>query len=286
MEPEKYSAASLLTMCNDYGTGEVKEVLPWHDLKDDGLWLSKLGRLVVGNDLKTMRWHPRMNGNLPALPIPFSAYELAAFFLAGGGVFLHDKFDDGESLDEDALEDLGDNADDERQVLREAHRLYLEAGIRFGRTDQGTREAADWLLNHAFDESIAVADEQQSSQQACTQALPLAKPDVANTCSAKSRPLTSREIASAFAGIYDYDERQWSNKLSDVNNAAWLRPAMVLRGSRPHPSTWNPVRLAELLQDKGVTAEVLNRLFFSMPTLKPWLTSWQESSRASNGFGR
>ncbi|MBC7376018.1 MAG: hypothetical protein H7346_01105, partial [Burkholderiaceae bacterium] len=86
MEPKKYSTASLLTMCDDRGNGEVKEVLPWHDLNDDGLWLSKPGPLVVGNDLETMQWHPRMNGNLPALPIPFSAYELAAFFLAGGGV--------------------------------------------------------------------------------------------------------------------------------------------------------------------------------------------------------
>ena len=99
-------------------------------------------------------------------------------------------------------------------------------------------------------------------------------------------PLTSKQIAFAFDGIYDHDKNQWSKKLSDVKNAAWLLPARVACGNAPKPSTWNPVRLAELLQDKGVTAEVLNRLFFSTPTLKPWLTSWQESTRALNGFGR
>ena len=146
MEPKKYSCASLRAMC---GRQSVKEVLPWHDLKDDGLWLAERERFIAFNEREVMEWHPRRNSKVPALPVPFSAYELAAFFLAGGGTFLHDVFDDGDSLDEAALAALGSNADDEREVLREAHRLYLEANSRFGRDDEGVRKAAEWLLNDA-----------------------------------------------------------------------------------------------------------------------------------------
>lgn len=143
MEPKKYSCASLRAMC---GRQSVKEVLPWHDLKDDGLWLAERERFIAFNEREVMEWHPRRNSKVPALPVPFSAYELAAFFLAGGGTFLHDVFDDGDSLDEAALAALGSNADDEREALREAHRLYLEANSRFGRDDEGVRKAAEWLL--------------------------------------------------------------------------------------------------------------------------------------------
>ena len=146
MEPKKYSCASLRAMC---GRQSVKEVLPWHDLKDDGLWLAERERFIAFNEREVMEWHPRRNSQVPALPVPFSAYELAAFFLAGGGTLLHDVFDDGDLLDEAALAALGSNADDEREALREAHRLYLEANSRFGRDDEGVREAAEWLLNAA-----------------------------------------------------------------------------------------------------------------------------------------
>ena len=146
MEPKKYSCASLRAMC---GRQSVKEVLPWHDLKDDGLWLAERERFIAFNEREVMEWHPRRNSKVPALPVPFSAYELAAFFLAGGGTFLHDVFDDGDLLDEAALAALGSNADDEREVLREAHRLYLEANSRFGRDDEGLRKGAEWLLNDA-----------------------------------------------------------------------------------------------------------------------------------------
>lgn len=146
MEPKKYSCASLRAMC---GRQSVKEVLPWHDLKDDGLWLAERERFIAFNEREVMEWHPRRNSKVPALPVPFSANELAAFFLAGGGTLLHDVFDDGDSLDEAALAALGSNADDEREVLREAHRLYLEANSRFGRDDEGVRKAAEWLLHDA-----------------------------------------------------------------------------------------------------------------------------------------
>lgn len=102
----------------------------------------------------------------------------------------------------------------------------------------------------------------------------------------RAPPLTSTEIAFAFDDIHHLSEAQWKKKLSDLNNCAWLLPAIVVRGKAPKSSTWNPVRFAELLQEKGVTAETLNRRFFSAPTLKPWLASWQESTRALNDFGR
>lgn len=154
-EPKTYSRAALIDMCG--GTLEVvKEVLPWHDLRGDGLWLAKRESLLGLRDTEVMQWHPRRNSAVPALPIPFTAYGLAAFMLAGGGLDLYGRFDHDESTDEQcALAALGDNADEAREALREALRLRRTADDKFGRRDDGVRKSANWLLNDARRELTA-----------------------------------------------------------------------------------------------------------------------------------
>src|SRR2546428_342576 len=124
MELKTYSRASLLAMCGERGP---KGVLPWHVLRDDGLWLAAREPLTSSGDREVMQWHPRQDLDMPALPVPFTAYDLAAFFLAGGGLFLREVFDNGDSLDEAALAEMGSSAGNAREALLEAHRLCVLA---------------------------------------------------------------------------------------------------------------------------------------------------------------
>jgi hypothetical protein len=136
-------------------------------------------------------WNPAKNSGVPALPFSFTSYQLAALMLAGDGMDLFDYFDFGTVVHEDrlrplphdadderralradyiaelrsvetnsggkfeaALRSLGENADDAREVLREALPLRRQADIKFGRDDKGVRKSADWLLNDAHRELI------------------------------------------------------------------------------------------------------------------------------------
>ena len=131
-------------------------------------------------------YHPARNSGVAVLPVPFSAPQLAAFMLSGDGLNLHNRFDFGavaqvgdllpllddadderkarraayveELCDEErnageqfegALRALGDNADEAREVLREAIKLRRIADERFGRSDAGVRASAKWLLSNA-----------------------------------------------------------------------------------------------------------------------------------------
>lgn len=131
-------------------------------------------------------WHGRKSTGEAALPIPFVAQQLAAFMLAGDGMNLYDRFDFDTAVSEDqlvplpadadedrkaqrasyiehlrnathkapaafeaALRDLGENADAAREVMREAVRLRADADNKFGRSDEGVRKSAEWLLHEA-----------------------------------------------------------------------------------------------------------------------------------------
>jgi hypothetical protein len=137
-------------------------------------------------------WNPAKSSGVPALPFSFTSYQLAALLLAGDGMDLFDYFDFGtvvheyqllplphdagdkrralradyiaelRSVDanagekfEAALRRLGENADDAREVLREAIPLRRLADDKFGRDDEGVRKSAYWLLNDADRETVA-----------------------------------------------------------------------------------------------------------------------------------
>jgi hypothetical protein len=186
MEPT-YTLPVLLDLCG--GTEEdLRDVLPWHDLKDGGLWLSSSTYGLTGVDLETLGWHPLNEKTMPALSVPFTARGLAAFMLAGGGLSLFDRFDeapiefvdipaadtqrsegdhflipeqkvlnylDRRDLLEVGLHQLGENSGKSREVMTEALRLRRQADVKFGRDDEGVRKSANWLLNDAHRESVA-----------------------------------------------------------------------------------------------------------------------------------
>jgi hypothetical protein len=199
VEPKTYTLQALADMCGGSEAG-IKNTLPWHDLRHDGLWLASADQGLPAGDLATMRWHPRRNSGLPALPALFTAHDLAAFMLAGGGLYLFEQFDfepldasamsmagpdgDGVTLSEhyrdeltraaaqasadfeEALRDLGDNADEAREALRHALKLRRMACLKFGREDEGARDAAAWLLSSADD--LPADDSATSAPDAAT----------------------------------------------------------------------------------------------------------------------
>lgn len=142
----------------DQTTPRVLRTLSTHKLLENGLWLVGYDPSISAGETPAERtlfeWHPRQNIDLPALPIPFTENELAAFFLDGGGWFLHQHFRDSSAngLSDDALEGLRENSANARDALQQAHAQYLLAASRFDLNDDaGIRGAAEWLLQPADD---------------------------------------------------------------------------------------------------------------------------------------
>lgn len=94
-------------------------------------------------------------------------------------------------------------------------------------------------------------------------------------------PLTTREVVEAF-GFYP----KLKNALGDVNNHRWALPSRIGRGPRPTPSTWDPVKLALALLNRGKLHEKeITVAFFESPILRNHLLQWQEVRRERNAFG-
>lgn len=200
-----YGRAALIDMCGG-SEQSVRNALPWHDLREGGLWLTGRDFGLGGAELATMRWHPCKNSAVPALPFPFAACDLAAFFLAGGGLFLYERFDfeaidadmpsqtgcdSGKRLDlkegyrdarhdtahaqfEAALRNLGDNADEGREALRKAIKLRRMADNKFGRSDEDVRRSAEWLLSNAHLELTALHSDSERVRARALDAAPIA----------------------------------------------------------------------------------------------------------------
>ena len=152
MTEKPYSLETLKLICGGTASS-INETLPWHVLQEDGLYLDRSQWSNQGcdspNEVAVIRWHPRRDSELPALPIPFSARELGAFILAGVGVFLLERFELDDVLDEKALAELDVYARNAVEAIREAFRLRKEAIEMFGSTADGVNKAADWLLRKA-----------------------------------------------------------------------------------------------------------------------------------------
>lgn len=307
MAPKKYELLpALLDMC---GGGEaaddpsaqeaadaaaVKAMLPWNDLRDGQLWLARPEPRLSSNEREVMQWHPRANSRLPVLPGRFTAYDLAAFMLAGGGLYLHERFDcdalDAEALSnegidhegkpkivvlsgeyeaglldtarkaqdefEDELRKLGANADETREVIRKAMRLRRLAYIKFADSPLGcSDEGVRRAANWLLNEANSIAP------------LPLAE-------KAGPEPLRTSQIAIAFDGLR-YTAEQWKKPLGD--KPKWLKACVAMPGQRGVSETrWNPVRLGSALVQRGhASARSVRARFQRNPLLQPWLEDWK-----------
>ena len=222
-----------------------------------------------------MEWRPTGNPEDPVLPFPFTARQLAAFFLGGVGAEFRERFIGHRSntLSEVALSSLGPDADVAREALREANRLFAKAL----EIDGNRRAAANWLLSEAKHSPKG----QRSKEHHLTDESPIDESAGLEADAAGPQPLRTPHMAEAFCfvpGLY--------RALSDTNNHSWLLPARVHQGKPPKPSTWHPVTLAEILiSDRKIAEETVSRAFVAEEKLKPWLALWQQARKARNAFG-
>lgn len=89
-----------------------------------------------------------------------------------------------------------------------------------------------------------------------------------------TKSITKGQVIGAFQGLH-FNCNQWKSNLSRPTK--WLQACMVtpgLQGSRKS-ATWNPVKIALSLIDKGVPKEKLNSVFGG--TLKNWANEWNEA---------
>ena len=147
MEPKKYPRSVLRALCE--GRGGVKSALPLYKCKPDGLWLKRkrVHSSLTFAEREVLTWHPRQDCDLPALPLPFTAHALAAFTLAGSGLFLLEPFEDDDHVpDEEALRQLGENGVQAQQAIRRAMALCRAALKRFQKDGEAdVRTAARYL---------------------------------------------------------------------------------------------------------------------------------------------
>ena len=314
MEPKTYGLETLALICagrtgaTDAGgwIANIERAIrppydkaePRYKVRDGGLWRNTSPAFGAATaELDVLEWQPFAGDTKPALPIPFTAGEFAAFTMAGFGVMVIERFegiDDEDELNEDELGKLGRNGADAKEVLREAHRLRLVAVQRFGINiakvgepptlqldDASTDEAAAWLLNDAHQETVAAAAVVHMPAGVDADSVAGTSPQPHEGPPALKTP----EIADAFDGISGHSAQQWRDMLGDMNNHQWLKAALATQGKAPRPSTWWPLKFADLLLERGATRESLNRAFVNAPKLKQWLPNWQQAKRERDAFG-
>ena len=273
-------------------SGTLKEALPYFDLRDDGLWLAQHDpALHDSTERPFFEWHPRENTDLAALPVPFAAYELAAFLLDGGGYFVHAVFNNGASLDAEAIAALGNNSLKAREALNEAHRLCLEASLKFPSDNVDSRKKARWMLSYGdarrrLDRTLPIIDA-AVQERSSSKGVPLSAGEEAESPQGEPTGIPTREMAELLDGIEGIDDTAWRKRLGDLNNAKWSLPALVVRGSGGKSYTWNPVTLAGLLLDRKIASyKDMNRIFLEKAVLRRWLAQWQNLRSERNWLCR
>lgn len=100
-------------------------------------------------------------------------------------------------------------------------------------------------------------------------------------------PLTTRDLASAFAGIENRIESGWYKLLGNTAKCKWAASARIEPGARgKRPATWNPVAFALLLeQEKSIPRSELKRRFRTEPKLANWRKEWGRRIAELEAFG-
>lgn len=105
------------------------------------------------------------------------------------------------------------------------------------------------------------------------------KPDApAAKGEAVERSITKQQVINAFEGLH-FTRDKWNKYLADINSAPWLKDCRVMPGIQGSKAsaTWNPVRIAAALIDKGIPINKLDTVFVR---LKDWADEWHEASES------
>lgn len=222
---------SLCGMWVDSPDSGFEEALPWHRVSRDGVYVRAPTQLVGPVERAVMTWHPHGDRERPALPIPFNERELAAFMLAGGGIFLRERFDG----DDVALAELDRTAQGAAAVMREALRLCVLADGQFGRSDEAVMAAAKWLLS----------EEAQRSAGATAEA-----PVDLDEQFGMGLLATPEQLVGAFGSLTGLSKK-WFDSVRDTPGllAARVRPGRGQRGAW-FPPLYDPMKVMLWLLDK------------------------------------
>src|SRR5207253_1130358 len=89
-------------------------------------------------------------------------------------------------------------------------------------------------------------------------------------------PLTSPEVAQAFAELRGWTQEVWAGKCGAPPD--WLLATRKTAGQRGViAATWDPVLIANaLVSRRDVTTREMRSRFQSEPLLQPWLHLWAE----------
>jgi hypothetical protein len=195
---EAYGLQVLEHLCanldrDDNGQAGIAEVLEYHEVREGGLWLRDAPELLAGTERDWWEWTPAGHRDLPALPLPFTAAELAAFMLYGRGLDLYDRFAD----DDTRMEALAKRSPKAHKAMtqalalrHEADSLHVSAPMR-PRRDADLRASATWLLQQARQERSRDDAGGQSSAAAPLKGVPSRTSGVAR----RDGPLSGLEIS-------------------------------------------------------------------------------------------
>ena len=163
MEQELYGEEAANVICQLTGWSDALEI------RDDGVFV-KDGYLANDPGEQAFTWTPACEMDwhgapdpltAPALPIPFTASELAAFILDAAGYGIQSRFGWIEcGLDEGELERLSIRTTKVRKALKEAYRLAQRAQCVAGEDNHDEQQrAADLLSDYGDARSEAMARE-------------------------------------------------------------------------------------------------------------------------------
>lgn len=253
-------------------------------------------------------WKPALaipelaNKDVPSLPLPFTAPELAAFMLYGMGAMVADFFGDwtnGPSIQ--SLNKLPAGQSELRALVKGAYSAYRLAYERVGKRDEAAltrRDAAheayrksnnDKALLNAFEDAQAEWDAaykrwltamvvcllEPKPQAEPKSAAPVVAESTSDASAMNPPPVATGNIAYAFDGLRNWNERAWKDTLGSPPK--WLEACIVLRGQRGiREHRWNPVLIGDALVRSGhAQARSVRARFQSMPQLKDWLEAWK-----------
>lgn len=233
--------------------------------KKDGGWLTSTDNANMLNQLRTLFLGDRTDDqNLLEFEVPRFLNER----IRPNAVMLQHTDDDGDPLEEAGF------------LLSDGDAIPLLKRLRGIRLDV-LRELAHWC---SADDLVRMIDgehpAQISPQPASApqeapepvQANQSDKPTIDGDC---LPPVTTGELAAAFAGLNGWDEDEWNDRLGAASSKKWMLKARLSDGTRGRngtPATWNPVILAMVLHKRvPSTGRVFLARFLTRPVLKPWL---------------
>lgn len=299
-----------------YNRSHFEALLPTEEregmrIDESGVWpatdYEMARRLGLLPEYKALSWKPVFaysgdgpapdTKNIPGLPFPFDARDLAAFMLAGVGSFVAEFYGEWrDGPDEDALAEIDPGDCYARKAVNEAYGAYRDALKRVGGSDACLDEATQKLCRsspevHGVDWEQAQEKQEDAHQawlkdmvrqllqpvqeQTAAAPAPVMADSASNAPATNPLPVATGNIAHAFDGLRGWNEQAWKDNLGSPSK--WLEACIALRGQRGTRQThWNPVLVgAALVRSGRARQNSVRARFQTRPQLEDWREAWK-----------